>query len=350
MSVKKIKKLIPIREFAGKFVLPESGRRRVARDRREITDILAGKDRRLAVIVGPCSAWPSEAVLEYARRLKKIIDRVGDKLKLVMRVYTQKSRTICGWAGLASQADPFGEPDIAKSLELSRRLMLDILAMGVPIADEALFFRQTEVLKDLSSWLAIGARSSEDSWHRILASALDCPVGIKNPVSGSVESGINGVSAAQKSHAAVFDDWEVQTSGNPHAHLVLRGGLKSGPNYAVEHLCEAKKFFTEAKIQNPAVIVDASHDNCRLGGIKYHRRQIAVINDIVGILRNRRDLRPIVKGFMVESFIKDGNQDIARQTSRTVDRSGLSITDPCLGWEETEKLLLDTARGLNRLI
>lgn len=339
MSVKKAKKLLSVKEFAKKFPLSEPDRRRVTKDRQEIRDILAGKDRRLLVIVGPCSAWPPEAVLEYAGRLKKINDRVGKKLKLVMRVYTQKSRTNCGWPGLASQADPFGKPDIEKSLASSRRLMLNVLAMGVPIADEALFPFQTEVLRDLSSWLAIGARSSEDPWHRILASGLDSPVGIKNPVSGSVEAGVNGVVAAQKSHVAVFDGREVKTSGNPYAHLVLRGGLKSGPNYAVEYLREVEKLFVKVKVKNPAVIIDASHDNCRLNGIKDHRRQQVVIKDVAGILRRHKDLGFIIKGFMIESFIKDGNQDIASRTARTVDRGGLSITDPCLGWKETEELL-----------
>ena len=240
MNFAVIKKLPLSDEIIKAFPLSDSGIEKVARDQQEVKDILAGRDNRLLVIVGPCSAWPYDGVLEFAQRLKKLEYLVSDKLKLVMRVYIQKPRTSKGWTGPINQQNPFTAPDIEDGIRYSRRLMVKIIEMGLPIADEAVFTHNAKCFVALLSWLAIGARSTEDQEHRIHASAMDCAVGMKNPTSGSIEIGVNSIVAAQHGHTAVFDGVQVETFGNQYAHLVLRGGA-DGPNYHREDICSAKK-------------------------------------------------------------------------------------------------------------
>ncbi len=343
MNFTVLKDLPTAEDIIQKFPLSEAGYERIERDKREVRDILAGRDSRMLVMVGPCSAWPSPAVLEFASRLKALDEKLRDKLKLVMRVYIQKPRTTKGWTGPVTQPNPFEPANIAEGVMYARELMVKVVEMGLPIADEALFTHNAKGFIELLSWIAVGARSTEDQEHRIFASAIDCAVGMKNPTSGSIEIGVNGVLAAQRSHVAVFNNVQVETHGNPFAHLVLRGGVDR-PNYSVDDLREAKNNFEKHTITNPAIVIDASHDNCKVQGEKRAEQQREVILDVMHTLNDHPELRPLVKGFMLESFLKQGSQKLESVTPETVDLGGLSITDPCLGWDETEALLTDLAQ------
>ena len=343
MNYTVIKKLPPPEEIIQAYPLSDKTFEKVLRDRQEVKDILEGKNNRLIIIVGPCSAWPQEAVLEYAGRLKKLSDRVTDKLKIIMRSYIQKPRTTKGWTGPVNQPDPAAPPDIEAGVRYTRAMMVKILELGLPIADEALFTHNAKGFLELLSWVAIGARSSEDQEHRIFASAIDCAVGMKNPTHGSLAIGVNSIVAAQHKHVAVFDGREVQTHGNAYAHLVLRGG-NGAPNYSVADLEIVKKEMDKHKIKNPAVIIDASHDNSLIDGKKDFRRQAQIPFEVLDSIKNHPELKNLVKGFMIESFLKEGSQKVDEKHPEKIDLGGLSVTDPCLGWEHTEKLLLDLAK------
>ncbi|MBT4385168.1 3-deoxy-7-phosphoheptulonate synthase [Candidatus Peregrinibacteria bacterium] len=295
--------------------------------REEIKAILSGEDKRMLIIVGPCSAWPAEKVIEYAKKLKPLADELEDKLKIIMRVFTQKPRTIAGWMGPLWQPDPKLPADIKKGEKYARELMLKIAEIGLPIADEALFLQSTETFLDLLSWTVIGARSTEDQEHRIFASKLMIPTGMKNPTSGSVRIGVNSVTAAQHSHPAISEGKQIQTKGNPYAHLVLRGGGK-GPNYSLDRLQRAAELLKEKQIKNPAVLVDTSHENCRINGVKNPKFQINVVSDVLQSLKTNPELKDTIKGFMIESFLEEND----------------SITDPCLPWNDTLSLLKEIAK------
>lgn len=340
-----MKKLPTAAELTRRHPLSELARERIRRDREEIRAILDGRDARLLMIVGPCSAWPDEAVCRYAERLKALEPRVRDQLKLVLRTYVQKPRTSRGWTGPINQPDPFGVPDIEAGMDYCRSMMVRIVEMGLPIADEALFTHNSQGFLELLSWIAIGARSSEDPEHRIWASASDAPVGLKNPTSGCIGVGSNSVLAAQSPHTAVFDGFQVETGGNPYAHLVLRGGVE-GPNYHLNDLYLARRCLRDRGVRNPAVVIDASHDNSRIDGRKEPEAQEDVLREVLANLRVRDDLRGFVRGFLVESFLKAGRQEVEACRPETIDLGGLSITDPCLSWERTEALLLDVAGEL----
>ncbi|WP_419420792.1 3-deoxy-7-phosphoheptulonate synthase [Legionella sp. D16C41] len=342
MSYTVIKKLPTPEEIVKAFPLTSAAQEKIKRNREEIKAILSGQDKRLLMIVGPCSAWPKEAVLTYAKQLLRLNNKVQHALKLVMRVYIQKPRTTKGWTGPVNQPDLFAAPDIEEGVKYARNMMLRVVEMGLPIADEALFTHNAKGFLELLSWVAIGARSTEDQEHRIFASALDCPVGLKNPTHGSLAISVNSIIAAQHSHVAVFDGHEVQTHGNTHAHLVLRG-TNNVPNYSVKHLDEVKQHMEKHQIKNPSIIIDASHDNCLVQGKKDHRLQPEIILSVIKQFKKRPDLRHLIKGFMMESFIKDGRQNVDLNNPAALDLSGLSITDPCLSWEETEAFLLELA-------
>lgn len=332
----------PAAQWTADLPLPAKYRASIAQHRAEIESILSGKDRRLLIVVGPCSAWPNTAVVEYAKKLAILAEGLKDTLKIVMRVYTQKPRTTNGWTGSINQPDPFSAPDIKLGMRYARQMMLDVIDTGLPIADEALFTHNSEGFLELLSWVAIGARSAENPEHRFFASAADCPVGFKNPTHGHLEAAVNGVVAAQHPHRTVMADHEVQTHGNDYAHLVLRGG-KHGPNHSMEHLKHVQALFATHHVKNPAILIDASHDNCRVNGQKMSAIQSDIILQTMRDLKTHPDLAALVKGFMVESFIKPGKQDLRSCDSQSVNLNGLSITDPCLGWEETEQLLHELA-------
>ncbi len=342
MNFTVIKKLPSTEEIIQAFPLSDAGYESVARHKQEVKDVLAGKDNRLLIIVGPCSAWPHDAVLEYAEKLAKLEPKLREQLKIVMRVYIQKPRTTKGWTGPVNQPDPFSAPNIEEGIRYARSLMVKIIEMGLAISDEALFTHNAKGFIELLSWVAIGARSTEDQEHRIFASAIECPVGMKNPTSGQIDLGVNSILAAQHGHTAVFNGYQVETHGNPFAHLVLRGGLDR-PNYHVEDLYKAKKYLEKHQVLNPAVIIDASHDNCKIDGVKDPIQQINVAHEVMAALKLYPDLRKLMKGFMFESFLKSGSQKIESLTAETVDKCGLSITDPCLSFDQTETLLKEIA-------
>lgn len=347
-NIRSIKKLPSVDEIIQAYPLSKSLQEQVDRDRQDVKNILAGKDSRFLLITGPCSAWPSDAVLEYARRLKQLDAEVNHALKLVLRVYIQKPRTTMGWTGPVNQPDPFAPADIAAGAMYARKLMVDAIAMGLPIADEALFTHNAQGFIELLSWVAIGARSTEDQEHRIFASSIDAPVGLKNPTSGSIPIGINSVIAAQHPHTAVFDSYQVETLGNPYAHLVLRGG-ELGPNFHLDKLYQSRELLRNKKVSNPAVIVDASHENSRINGGKDPEFQSDVIREVLHNLRVHPELADTVKGFMLESFIQAGRQELNSLTPDTIDLGGLSVTDPCMGWDSTETLIRETADMVARL-
>lgn len=337
-----IKKLPTIEELVKAFPLSAAFQQKIQADRQEIKNILEGKDHRFLVILGPCSAWPKEAVLDYAQKLSTLNERVKQQLKLVMRVYIQKPRTTKGWAGPINQPDLFSEPDIEAGMKYTRDMMIKVIEMGLPIADEALFTHHAMGFLELLSWVGIGARSSEDQEHRVFASALDCAVGLKNPTHGSLAVGVNSVIAAQHPHVAIFEGNEVQTQGNAHAHLVLRG-CNQTPNYSLSHLETVNELMNKHSIQNPSIIIDVSHDNCLVDGKKDHRLQSSTVLEMSEHLKTRPDLRKLVKGFMIESFLKEGRQPVDSKHPEAVDLGGLSITDPCLSFEKTEDLLFKLA-------
>jgi 3-deoxy-7-phosphoheptulonate synthase len=340
MGYKVIKTLPKAEDIIKDFPLSDKARLSIAKHKEEIENILSGKDKRLLIIVGPCSAWPEAPVLEYAKRLLELNDKVKHALKLVMRVYIQKPRTVKGWTGPVNQPDPLLPPDIEKGIRYSRKLMVEVVEMGLPIADECLFTHNSRIFQELLSWVAIGARSSEDQEHRIFASSLDCPVGMKNPTHGSLQIGVNGIVAAQHPHRVVFDGDEVETDGNPYAHLVLRGG-NGKPNYSAAHIEEAGYQFKQGGVKNPSIIIDVSHDNCLIDGKKNYMAQADIVEEVLQIIKNRPDLQRLVKGFMLESFLKSGNQNVEKVSS--IDMDGLSITDPCLDFATTKRLLLELA-------
>ncbi len=338
MNITITKKLPTNTAIIKAFPLSGHASEKVMRDRQEVKNILSGKDPRMLIIVGPCSAWPAPAVLQYAEKLLKLERQLNSELKILMRVYIQKPRTNKGWTGPITQPDPFALPDLAAGLNYSRRMMVEIVELGLPIADEAVFTGNASAFIDLLSWVAIGARSTEDQEHRIHASALDCAVGMKNPTGGSIEIGINSVVAAQHGHTTIRGGMQIETDGNPFAHLVLRGGLDR-PNYHLEDMIHAQAILKKQQVLNPSIIIDASHDNSKINGRKDPLQQINVANEVIAAIKSDPALRKIIKGFMFESFLKTGNQKIESLTPATIDQNGLSITDPCLGWNETEALL-----------
>lgn len=326
------KQIMKPEEVLLRFPLDMSLQKLVRSDREEIKSILKGTDKRKLLIIGPCSAWPSSAVVDYARQLEKIAEEVKDKIKVIMRVYTQKPRTTVGWTGAMNQPDPRKESDIEAGIEYCRKMMIDVLKVGLPLADEAVFTHNKGYFSDLLSWIVIGARSAEDQEHRAHASMADIPVGMKNPTSGDIAIGVNSVIAAQYPHVILQDSQQIRTSGNEYAHLVLRGG-KSKPNYSFEDLKYAAELMK--KVKNPSIIVDASHDNSVIEGKKDPLMQPKVILDVVESMKQDKEIYKIVKGFMIESFLKTGKQDINGKELVP----GLSITDACIGIDETRELI-----------
>ena len=319
----------------------------VEQDRQEVYDILAGKDDRKILIIGPCSAWPDTAVLEYAKKLKPLADQFKDKLKIIIRIYTQKPRTTIGWTGPLSQPNPYAEPDYEKGIYYCRKMMLDMVEMGLSVADEALFTHNDGYFVDLITWVAIGARSSEDQEHRIFASMIPHPVGIKNPTSGNIPIAINSIIAAQHGHVFALHGRQVKTSGNPHAHLILRGG-SGKPTYSEKHLQRSVDLMNDKIVTNPAIVVDLSHENCidPETGKKDPLRQPIVLQEILETMKKNPEIGKTVKGFMCESFLENGSQNLKNGKSAEDMTPGLSVTDPCLGMKKTEQMIKDLSESL----
>ena len=310
-----------------------------ARRDKEIADVFTGKSGKIVLIIGPCSADREDAVLEYCERLAKLQEAVSDKLVLIPRVYTNKPRTTGdGYKGLLHQPDPRKTSDMLEGVIAIRRLHTNVLAnTGLPTADEMLYPDNYRYLSDLLSYVAVGARSVENQEHRLTSSGIDIPVGMKNPTSGDISVMLNSIMAAQHPHTFIYRGWEVDTTGNPLAHAILRGYVnkhgESMPNYHFEELERLYNAYTAKGLQNMALIVDANHAN---SGKKY-QEQPRICKEVLHSCRHSGEIKSMVKGFMVESYLEPGCQKIGD------DVYGKSITDPCLGWEETIRLVQDIA-------
>ena len=310
-----------------------------ARRDKEIADVFTGKSSKMVLIIGPCSADREDAVLEYCERLAKLQEVVSDKLVLIPRVYTNKPRTTGdGYKGLLHQPDPRKTSDMLEGVIAIRRLHTNVLAnTGLPTADEMLYPDNYRYLSDLLSYVAVGARSVENQEHRLTSSGIDVPVGMKNPTSGDISVMLNSIMAAQHPHTFIYRGWEVDTTGNPLAHAILRGYVnkhgESMPNYHFEELERLYNAYTAKGLQNMALIVDANHAN---SGKKY-QEQPRICKEVLHSCRHSGEIKSMVKGFMVESYLEPGCQKIGDGVY------GKSITDPCLGWEDTVRLVQDIA-------
>lgn len=330
-----------------KMPLKPEFQEQVKQDQAEIKAILSGEDDRKIMIIGPCSAWPEDAVLDFAAQLKPTVDKVSDKLKIILRTYLQKPRTTVGWLGPLNQADPYAEADLEAGTMYCREMMIKAVEMGYSLADEALFTHNDSYFVDLLSWIAIGARSAEDQEHRIFASMIEHPVGLKNPTSGDLKIAVNSVIAAQHPHVFAFQGQQIKTDGNPFAHLILRGG-NGTPNHDEATLKQATEILMAKKINNPSIIVDLSHDNSidPNTGKKDPSLQGEVLKEVLASMKSDSQINQSVKGFMAESFIMNGKQDATAVSDASKLNYGQSITDGCLGIEETKVLLEELAAAL----
>lgn len=310
-----------------------------ARRDKEIADVFTGKSGKMVLIIGPCSADREDAVLEYCERLAKLQEAVSDKLVLIPRVYTNKPRTTGdGYKGLLHQPDPRKTSDMLEGVIAIRRLHTNVLAStGLPTADEMLYPDNYRYLSDLLSYVAVGARSVENQEHRLTSSGIDIPVGMKNPTSGDISVMLNSIMAAQHPHTFIYRGWEVDTTGNPLAHAILRGYVnkhgESMPNYHFEELERLYNAYTAKGLQNMALIVDANHAN----SAKKYQEQPRICKEVLHSCRHSGEIKSMVKGFMIESYLEPGCQKIGNGVY------GKSITDPCLGWEDTVRLVQDIA-------
>ncbi len=340
MAIQTIQALPSVEEISE--AIPVKPSHRIPEHRAAVQRIIEGGDPRKLAIVGPCSAYPVEAVEAYAEKLARLQEQLHDQILIVMRCYTQKPRTTTGWTGIMQEPDPLeGKKDLVKGIWTARRMMSNVADI-LPIADEMLYSENAPYCEPLLTYIAVGARSTEDQEHRQLASGLDLPVGMKNTTSGSIEIGVNGVVAAQAQHEFPYRGLHVRTSGNPHAHLILRGG-NDGPNYDPHSIATADRLLQEqvrkGTIKNPAILIDASHDNAMNGSGKDPELQSDVVHAVLRcLLRGRKEYQRIV-GFMIEGYEKSGKQSI----KEGMDMEGLSITDGCLDWKQTEVLLKEMA-------
>ncbi|MCJ0538246.1 3-deoxy-7-phosphoheptulonate synthase [Enterococcus cecorum] len=301
----------------------------------ELRNVMTGKDQRFLLVIGPCSADNEEAVLEYAKKLAAIQEKVKDKIFIVQRVYTGKPRTNGdGYKGMLHQQDPNGETNLIRGMVAVRKLHKRVIVeAGLTTADEMLYPENLVFVDDLVSYHAVGARSVEDQQHRFVASGIDAPTGLKNPTSGNMKVLFNSLHAAQRSQEFIFSGSEVKTSGNELAHVILRGALSEQgqviPNYHYEDLLKAVNAYKADDYQNPFIIVDTNHDNSG----KQYLEQIRIVKEVLINRAWNEDIKQMVRGFMIESYLEDGRQDISEGTY------GKSITDPCLGWAKTEELI-----------
>ena len=309
---------------------------------KEIADVFTGKSNKFLLVIGPCSADSEEPVMDYIHRLAKVQEQVKDKILIIPRIYTGKPRTNgMGYKGMLHQPDPTKGEDMLEGIVRIRKLHARVIEeTGLTTADEMLYPENYSYLSDLLCYVAVGARSVEDQHHRLVASGMECPVGMKNPTSGTLSVMFNSIMAAQSSHTFIYRGWEVVSDGNPLTHAILRGAQnKHGqalPNYHYEDLKLCYDMYQGFGLQNPAVIVDTNHSNSG----KQYLEQVRIANEILHSMRHSEEIRSMVKGLMIESYIEDGCQKIEEGVY------GKSITDPCLGWEKTEKLILGLANQL----
>ncbi|MBQ8831560.1 MAG: 3-deoxy-7-phosphoheptulonate synthase [Oscillospiraceae bacterium] len=327
---KEIKEQYPLTEELSKI--------KEARDI-EIADIFTGKSSKMVLVIGPCSADREDAVLDYCTRLAKLQDKVKDKLVLIPRVYTNKPRTTgAGYKGLLHQPDPEKHEDMLEGVIAIRRLHTNVLAQtGLSTADEMLYPDNYRYLSDLLSYVAVGARSVENQEHRLTASGIDIPVGMKNPTSGDISVMLNSIMAAQGSHTFIYRGWEVETTGNELTHAILRGYVnrhgEAIPNYHYEELESLYKAYVDKNLKNLALVVDANHSN----SAKKYEEQPRICKEVLHSCRHSAHIKSMVKGFMIESYLEGGSQKIGEGVY------GKSITDPCIGWDDTYRLVCDIA-------
>ena len=306
-------------------------------------DILSGKSDKFILIIGPCSADREDAVLDYTYRLRAVADKVSDKILIIPRIYTNKPRTTGeGYKGMLHQPDPNSDPDILRGIVAIRKLhMRTIAETGFGCADEMLYPENYRYLSDILAYVTIGARSVENQQHRLTASGINVPVGMKNPTSGDFCVMMNSIKAAQGSHLFCYRGWEVKSSGNPYSHAILRGYVdtlgKSHPNYRYEDLSNLFSLYEASNVSNPACIIDTNHANSG----KQYLEQIRIAGEVLAIRKQDPKIKKLVKGLMIESYIEDGCQKISAN-----ETYGRSITDPCLGWEKTERLIYDIAENI----
>lgn len=310
----------------------------------EIQDIFTGKDDRFLLIIGPCSADREDAVLAYMTRLAELQEKVKDRILMIPRVYTNKPRTKgIGYKGMLHQPDPAKGEDLLAGIISIRQLHTDVVReTGFTCAEEMLYPENHAYLSDLLSYVAVGARSVEDQQHRLVASGIGIPAGMKNPTGGDVSVMMNSITASQSAQTFIYRGWEVQTEGNAFAHAILRGYVdkfgRSHPNYHYEDLQNLLEEYYKTDLKNPAVIVDCNHNNSG----KQFAEQIRIALDVLHSRRHSEDIKDLVKGLMIESYLVDGNQQPGG------DVYGQSITDACLGWEKSERLVLELADELSR--
>jgi len=308
----------------------------------EVRKIFSGESDKFLLVIGPCSADNEDSVLDYITRLRKVQEKVSDKIVMIPRIYTGKPRTTGdGYKGMLHQPDPAAMPDLKSGIIAVRNLHMRALAeTGFSSADEMLYPENYTYLDDLLSYIAIGARSVENQQHRLVSSGVSIPVGMKNPTGGDITVMMNSITAAQHPHAFIYRGHEVRSDGNPYAHAILRGYVndrgQSFPNYHYEDLIRLAEVYAAKDLKNPALIVDTNHSNSG----KQYLEQIRISKEILHSMRHSTEIRELVKGLMIESYIEDGSQKIGENIY------GKSITDPCLGWEKTERLIYDLAEQL----
>ena len=339
MSFEFIKKLPTPDEIREQFPFPADLAHLKAQRDQEIRDVISGKSDKFLVIIGPCSADNEDAVCDYAARLAKVNEKVKDKLILIPRIYTNKPRTTGeGYKGIIHQPDPEKKPDFLAGLIAMRKMHIHAVEVsGLTAADEMLYPENWGYVSDILSYVAIGARSGEDQQHRIVVSGFDVPAGMKNPTSGNLTVMLNSVYASQHPHSFIYRGYEVKTNGNEYAHTVLRGATNkhgsSLPNYHYEDLNLLLKLYNERDLKNPAALIDANHSNSN----KEYEQQIRIVKEVMHSRKLNKDIHNLVKGVMIESYLEEGCQKVGGGVY------GKSITDPCLGWEASERLIYDIA-------
>lgn len=342
MGIKYISNLPSPEEIIAKYPLREDLKEKKKDFDKDIADVFTGKSDKFLAVIGPCSADNEDSVLDYVTRLAKVAYEIKDKIIVIPRVYTNKPRTNGdGYKGLLHQPDPEKKPNVHEGLVAIRKMHLRVVEeTGMFTADEMLYPDNLGYLDDVLSYIAVGARSVENQQHRLTSSGAEVPVGMKNPTSGDMSVMLNAIYAAQQSHEFIYRNYEIKTDGNPLAHAILRGAVnKHGqclPNYHYEDLKLLHDLYLERDIVNPAVIVDANHSNSN----KKYKEQVRIVKEVLHSMRYSDEIRNFVKGVMIESYIEEGNQKIEEHIY------GKSITDPCLSFEDSKKLLLEMAEIL----
>ena len=342
MNMEFERKLAIPMEVKERFPVTEKIAQTVEKRQAELQKIFRGEDNRLILVIGPCSADREDAMLDYLGRLRPVADRVAEKLFIVPRIYTNKPRTTGdGYKGILHQPDPNGKPDLYKGIITTRALhMQAVRDYGFSCAAEMLYPENHKYIDDVLAYVAVGARSVEDQQHRLTASGIEVPVGMKNPTSGDLSIMMNAVQTAQHKHSFIYRGWAAHSQGNPFAHAILRGYTnKQGhamPNYHYEDLRRVFDLYAERELSNPALLIDTNHANSGKDPFEQPR----IIREVMDCRRYSGDIERLVKGFMVESYLEDGNQPVGGTCY------GKSITDACLGWEKTERLIFDIADAL----